>query len=109
MSTRLLRPALLLLTLAGATGALAACTSSTSYSCSNDDCTVTLTGAGSDAEVGSSETEVALVGSDGTTAEFSVDGEAASCAQGDAVDVAGFAVTCTEVGEDRLVVEMTPA
>lgn len=78
----------------------------TTYSCSGNQCTVNLGGSGASTEVGASNTEVALVGADGTTAEFRIDGTAAQCTEGESVEVAGVSVTCTEVGEDSLSVEL---
>lgn len=77
-----------------------------SYTCTNNQCTVNLGGSGASTEVGSANTEVSLVGADGTTANFTINGAAAECTEGQALDVAGISVTCTEVGDDALTVDL---
>lgn len=93
--------------LALATASLAAC-NATSYSsrCSDGVCTVSLTGAGAEAEVLDDTLTVTLDGAADGSADFAIDGESATCAQGDELEVAGYAVVCTEVGDDKLTVEI---
>lgn len=93
---------------------LTACTS-TSYSCSNGSCSVTLSGAGASTDLdantfgggGSGDITVALDGVDGGTATFSIGGSEGSCASGESLSVDNLQVTCTEVGEDELTMEIT--
>ncbi len=95
--------------LAALTGlTLAACGGATSYSsrCGDGLCTVSLTGAGAEAEVLDDTITVELEGAADGTARFAIDGQPATCAEGDALEVAGYAVVCTEVGDDRLTVEI---
>lgn len=91
--------------LALATAALTGCTS-TSYSCSNNQCTVTLSGAGAETELLDDTLTVSLVGASDGQAEFAIDGTSATCAQGDEQEVAGYQVVCTEVGDDKVVLEL---
>ncbi len=92
-------------TLLAAGIAITGCTT-TSYTCNNDECTVTLNGSGASTDVGSSGYTVELEGADGDTANFSIDGNTATCSEGDTVDVGGYSATCTTVGDDELVVEI---
>lgn len=85
---------------------MAACTS-TSYTCSGSSCTLTLSGAGAETEILDDTVSVRLAGASGGTAEFSVSGESATCAEGDSLTVADFAVTCTAVGDDSLTLEIS--
>lgn len=84
---------------------LAAC-QTTTYTCNNNECTVNLSGSGASTEVGTANTEVALIGADGTTASFTIDGAAAECTEGETLNVSGISVTCTEVGDDSLSVDL---
>lgn len=92
--------------LAVAAASLTACTS-TSYSCSSGQCTVTLNGAGAETELLDDTLVVGLVGAADGQADFVVDGTAASCEQGDDQEVAGYHVVCSEVGDDKLVLEIS--
>lgn len=95
---------------------LTGCTSS-SYSCSNGSCAVTLKGAGASTEIddntfgggggGSGETTFALDGVSDGMAAFSIGGSEASCTSGESVTVDELQVTCTEIGEDELTMEVT--
>lgn len=78
----------------------------TTYTCSNNECTVNLSGSGASTEVGSANTEVALVGADGTTASFTINGAAAECTVGEELQVGGISVTCTQIGDDSLTVDL---
>lgn len=101
------RIAALTIGLLGVGAALSACTTTTN-TCTNDDCRVSLNGSGASTEVGSSGYLVSLQGADGETAEFSVDGNDATCSEGETVEAGNYSATCTEVGDDSLVVEITP-
>lgn len=105
---KITRVAIASVVLLGAGLGLSACQSS-SYRCVNSDCTVTLSGAGASADVGSQNYTVALQGADGERATFSVDGTSASCTEGESLQVGSYSATCTEVGENRLVVEISTA
>ncbi len=94
----------LALLIAGAAGACNATTYTSS--CADGVCTVTLSGAGADGDVNGGQILVELDGASDGEATFAVDGEEATCAQGDQVAVAGYDVTCTEVGDDRLTIEI---
>lgn len=89
---------------------LSGCTS-TSYSCSNGSCTVTLKGAGASTDLdhfgGAGETTIALDGVNEGTATFSIDNEEGACTAGESLSVADLQVTCTEVAEDELTMEVT--
>jgi predicted secreted protein len=106
-----MKPRLLLVipVLALATVSLTACGSATSYSsrCDNNVCTVSLSGAGATAEIANDTITVELISSSGGSAEFAVDGAAATCAQGEEQEVAGYHVLCTEVSENKLTVEIS--
>ncbi len=91
--------------LALAVAALAGCTSST-YSCQNDSCSVTLKGSGSDTELYDDTVTVTLKGADGTTAELEVDGESLSCREGDTATVGEVDVTCTTVSDGEVELEV---
>ncbi len=87
----------LVLGLATVTG----CTS-TSYKCTNETCSVTLNGSGSDTELYDDAVTITLNGADGSTAELDVDGEQLSCEEGDTVTAEQVDVTCTSVGDDEV-------
>lgn len=95
-------------TVALAAVSMAACAGATSYSsrCSDGVCTVSLTGAGAEADILDDTLTVSLAGSADGTADFAIDGDSATCSQGDELELAGYAVTCTEVGDDKLTVEI---
>ena len=84
---------------------LAGCTSS-SYQCSNNTCTVTLKGSGSDTELFDDSVVVTLEGADGSTAALDVDGESFSCEEGDTESVGEVDVTCTSVADDEVELEV---
>lgn len=88
-----------------AAASLGACTTS-SYTCSDGSCTVNLSGAGSDTEI-DDDVEVTLVGASDGTAEFTIDGTSATCVQGDSQTVGSYTVVCTEVGDDKLTLEIS--
>lgn len=91
-----------------ATAALTACGGATSYTsnCSDGLCTVSLTGAGAEAELLDGDVVVELDGADGTTADLRVNDESGSCTAGEELALGGLSVTCTEVGDDRVTVEL---
>lgn len=95
--------------LALAAVSLTACSGATSYSsqCANNVCTVSLSGAGAEAEILNDSITVELISSAEGTAEFAVDGTSATCAEGDEQEVAGYHVVCTAVPEDKLTVEIS--
>lgn len=93
----------------GVAATLSACAGgATSYSssCSDGLCTVSLTGAGAEAELLEGDVVVVLDGADGTSADLSVNDESGRCTAGEELALGGLAVTCTEVGDDRLTVEL---
>lgn len=92
--------------LALAAVSLTGCTSYTS-NCSNGMCTVSLSGAGAKAELLDDTLTVSLVSASDGQAEFAVDGSSATCAQGDEQQVGSYTVVCTEVGDDKLTVEIS--
>ncbi|GAA2173934.1 hypothetical protein GCM10009846_17900 [Agrococcus versicolor] len=111
MRSRPLRPLLALVVLAGAAslvGCVGGAATSSTASCANATCTVTLQGAGADTEFGADDAEIELesASEDGGVATFSIEDESASCQVGQSVPVAGFDVTCTEIGDDRLVAQV---
>lgn len=85
-------------------GTLASACTTTQYNCQNSACTVTLSGSGASTEPAGYTVE--LHGSDGQSADFAINGQAATCAEGETVEVGGYSATCTEVGDDRLVVDI---
>lgn len=87
----------------GAGAMLTGCTT-TEYNCQNNACTITLHGAGASTEPAGYTIE--LNGSDGESADFAIDGEALTCTEGETVQASGYSATCTEVGEDLLVVDV---
>ena len=92
--------------LALAAVSLTACTTTTS-SCANGVCSVTLSGAGAETEINNDTVTVTLVGVTDGSAEFAVDGTSATCAQGDEQQVGQYNVVCTEVGEDKVTLEIS--
>ncbi|MFV0252621.1 MAG: hypothetical protein ACK5H2_04725 [Beutenbergiaceae bacterium] len=82
-------------------GGLTACTT-TSYSCSGNQCTVNLSGDGASTEIFDDSAEVSLLGIDGGVAEFAVNGQTATCEQGGSGQIGQFSITCTEVSEQKL-------
>lgn len=106
-----MRPTRLLLAVPLAALALTAtaCTGGmTSHSsrCAEGLCTVSLTGAGAEADVLDGTMIVSLDGAADGTARFAIDDEQATCVQGDVLEVADYNVTCTEVGDDKLTLEI---
>lgn len=85
---------------------MSGCTT-TSYSCSNSGCTVNLSGAGAETEINNDTITVTLIGASDGVAEYSIDGATSTCAQGDAQQVGGFDVVCTEVGDDKLTLQIS--
>lgn len=87
--------------------ALAGC-QSTTYKCQNNECTFTLQGENADFdthEKGSSSKDgvkVVLQKAEDGLARFTVNGAAGQCKAGQTVPVAGYTVTCTEVGDNKL-------
>lgn len=92
--------------LALAAASLTGCTTS-SYSCSNGACTVTLSGAGAETEINNDTVTVTLVGASNGVAEYEIDGAGSTCAEGDAQQVGGYDVVCTEVGDDKVTLEIS--
>lgn len=88
----------------GAGAMFTGCTTS-QYTCQNNSCTVTLSGAG--ASTDPSGYTVELQDADGQSANFAIAGQVATCSEGETLQVGGYSATCTEVGDDRLVVEIT--
>lgn len=96
------RTALVLAALALAlAGGLTACQTTTT-TCSGNECTVNLSGAGADTEIFNDSVAVRLDSISGGSAEFTFDGQSATCTQGEALDINGYSVTCTDVTEDKL-------
>lgn len=87
----------------GAGAMFTACTTA-QYNCQNSSCTVTLSGSGASTDPAGYTVE--LQGADGQSADFTINGQAATCAEGESVEVSGYSATCTEVGDDRLVVDV---
>ncbi|HLS13890.1 MAG TPA: hypothetical protein VK095_05195 [Beutenbergiaceae bacterium] len=87
----------------GAAAMFTGCTT-TQYNCLNQSCTVTLSGSGANTDPAGYTVE--LEGADGQQATFAINGESATCTEGEAVQVGGYSATCTEVGDDRLVVDI---
>ena len=83
-----------------------ACSTSSS-SCARGTCTVTLSGAGAETEIMDDTVTVTLVGASNGVAMYEVDGRSSSCAEGDDQRVAGFEVVCTEVGDNKLTLEIS--
>lgn len=83
---------------------LSGCTT-TSYSCSNDECTVKLKGGGAETDLYDGRAVISLDGADGETADLTVNDESMTCTEGDSSDVGGVSVTCDSVGDDE--VELT--
>lgn len=102
--TRLLLTALPVAALAGA--ALTACTT-TSSTCSDGTCTVNLSGAGAETEILDDTITVELVGASNGVAEYAVDGQTSTCAEGDEQQVGEFTVVCTEVGDNKVTLEIS--
>lgn len=89
-----------------AVGALAGCTiSSENVSCSVESCTVTLSGAGAEAEL--LGTTLSFGGTEDGRAELSVGNTSVSCGEGEAVTAGPLSLECTSVTEDA--VELTAA
>ncbi|WP_434081294.1 hypothetical protein [Sanguibacter sp. Z1732] len=63
----------------GAGTLVSACTT-TQYNCQNSACTITLSGSGASTEPAGYTVE--LQGSDGQSADFSINGQAATCTEG---------------------------
>jgi len=76
-----------------------------STTCTNNECTITLNGAGSDSTLFDDTVSVTLEGADGDTAELTVNRESVSCAEGDTKNVEQVEITCDTVGDDE--VELT--
>jgi membrane protein implicated in regulation of membrane protease activity len=83
-----------------------ACSTSSS-SCARGTCTVTLSGAGAETEIMDDTVTVTLVGASNGVAMYEVDGRSSSCAEGDDQRVAGFEVVCTDVGDNKLTLEIS--
>ncbi len=89
--------------------ALAGCTS-TSYSCSDGSCSITLKGKDASAEIdplslgltSSGDIVFTLESADEGAATFSVDGTRNECATGETLMVDELTVTCTEITEGTL-------
>jgi len=96
-------PALVL----AAVSVTACSTSSSSSSCARGTCTVTLSGAGAETEIMDDTVTVTLVGASNGVAMYEVDGRSSSCAEGDDQRVAGFEVVCTDVGDNKLTLEIS--
>ncbi len=89
-----------LITIAAVAVGLAGCTTS-SYKCSNGDCSVTLKGPGADTEIYDTVL-LRLDGADGQRAEITVDDRSLSCTEGETVTSGDLSITCDEVGDDEV-------
>jgi len=85
-------------------GALFTGCTTTQYNCQNGACTITLSGSGASTDPDGYTVE--LHGADGQSADFAINGQTATCTEGEAVELGGYSATCTEVGDDRLVVDI---
>ncbi|MBY3554059.1 hypothetical protein [Modestobacter lapidis] len=80
---------------------LAACSfSSDNVSCANNECTVTLTGSGAEAEI--LGTSLAFGGVQDGRATLSVGNASVSCAEGESVSAGPLSLTCTTVTDDSV-------
>lgn len=87
---------------------LTACNAtSSSSSCARGTCTVTLSGKGAETEIIDDTVTVTLVGASNGVAMYEVAGRSSTCAEGDEQQVAGFDVVCTEVGDNKLTLEIS--
>ena len=68
--------------------------------CSGTSCTVTLSPGGEEVEV--LGTRMAFEGVDGDEATVTIDGESATCAEGDSVEAGPLTLECTTVSEEEL-------
>ena len=83
---------------------LAGCTlTSNNVSCTNNNCTATLSGDGAEATI--LGTTVTFAGTQDGRATLGVGDASVSCAEGESVGVGPLSITCTTVGDDS--VEMT--
>ena len=84
-------------------GALSGCTTTThSSSCSNNECTVNLNGAGADTTLYGDTVSITLDSADGDTAELTVNLESLSCGEGETKNVEQVEITCDTVGDDEV-------
>lgn len=73
--------------------------------CTNNECTVSLSGGGSETTLFDDSVSITLDGADGDTAELTVNQERVSCSEGDTKNVEKLKITCDTVGDDE--VELT--
>jgi ABC-type phosphate transport system substrate-binding protein len=73
-----------------------------SSSCSNNECTVSLNGAGSDTTLYNDTLSITLEGADGDTADLTVNLESVSCGEGETKNVEKVEITCDTVGDDEV-------
>lgn len=81
---------------------LAGCATTTTYSCGNDSCEVTLKGAGAETELFDDTVPVRLDSADGQRAQLTVDDRSLSCTAGETVSSGGLSITCDHVGDDEV-------
>lgn len=85
---------------------LTACSlSSNNVSCQNNQCTVTLSGEGAEAEI--LGTSLAFGGVQDGRASLSVGNASVSCTQGESVEAGPLSLTCTSVTEDSVELSAT--
>lgn len=86
----------------GACGITACSPTSSSHSCVNDTCNVTLKGDGASTELGPRDRIIELVSASSGTATFTVDGSRLSCAEDEAVHYGQVEIVCTDIGDSEL-------
>ncbi len=95
--------ALLALLIAACFAVVTSCTVTTHTStCHNNECTVNLSGGGSETTLFDDAVSITLDGSDGDSADLTVNQEQVSCSQGDTKNVDKLKIICDTVGDDEV-------
>lgn len=73
--------------------------------CVEGECTVTIDGIGSEAEVLDPDIDIELVGIASGTATVEIEDVTVECAEGDVVEAGSRSITCSEIGDDNITLE----